>query len=394
MTAWVKPTRKGEGEAHLLGEGMSQFAITYYNTQLCHFYIGSGGNHLKDYLTMNKWQHVAASFDGKRMKMWIDGRVVGGRDSDTETILSGGTFHISSAGPPDMPRFKGLIDNVRLYHRGITDEEVLKLVTAEAQDHDLGVMIANPASAEATVQFFHEHPNPIDHREVDNRILLANDRIGIEFHRSDTGFQLSGLYDIANRHDFLARVVDYYKNPTTREFLAYGRLVRPLEFESPDAMPMLEYAKGWTVPALSSGVFLSEAGELCVFVVNASRDEQVWKASIDPMRYGLPEGAMLQVEEIEFDGKVGTFEKSARGALNLEHSTPGGDSRCLTSPPCDLRRSSMRRSAFQADPEQDEIMRRESERMRHAFTLHELALLRSGWKPKLRRMSVATIQQF
>jgi hypothetical protein len=70
-------------------------------------------------------------------------------------------------------------------------------------------------------------------------------------------------------------------------------------------------------------VFLSEAGELCVFVVNASRDEQVWKASIDPMRYGLPEGATLQVEEIEFDGKVRTFEKSARGALNLEHSTPG-----------------------------------------------------------------------
>jgi hypothetical protein len=204
IAAWVKPTRKAEGEAHLLGEGMGSFSVSYYNTQLCHFYLGSGGNHLKDYLTLDKWQHIAVSFDGDRMKMWLDGRVVGGRESETKTISPVGTFSIGSKGPPDMPRFKGLIDNVRLYNRGLTDDEVLELVTSEAQDHDLGVTVASPETEEATLQFFHEHPNPIDHREIDNRVLFANEHLGIEFFKSNTGFQLSRLYDIENRHDFLA----------------------------------------------------------------------------------------------------------------------------------------------------------------------------------------------
>jgi len=200
---WIKPTRKGKGEAHLLGEGISSYGLTYYNTELCMFYVSGGGNQVKQQLTLHKWQHVAATFDGKRLGMWVNGRQVAGAKSKQDGYQAAGLFGISGKGPPEMPRFMGLIDNVRVYRRAISEEDILRNVMAEAEDHDLSVGMAQPVAVERATEFFESHPNPIDVQEQGDSVLIANRRIGLEFVKSDRGFQINRLYGIEQDHDFL-----------------------------------------------------------------------------------------------------------------------------------------------------------------------------------------------
>ena len=201
---WIKPLRKGKGEAHLLGEGMASYGLTFYNTELCFFYVSGGGNHVKQQLALHQWQHVVVSFDGERLGMWVNGRQVGSAKSKKKSYKSGGRFLIGSKGPADLPRFKGLIDNVRVYRRALTDEEIVKRVLAEATDHDLSITTSAPVASGPATEFFKSHPNTIDMKEQGDSILFANRKIGLEFVKSDRGFQINRLYGIEQDHDFLA----------------------------------------------------------------------------------------------------------------------------------------------------------------------------------------------
>ncbi len=228
ISAWIMPTRAGNGEAVLMGDGMRTFVMTYYNTNLCFLYIGNGGNHVKDYLALHRWQHVAASFDGERMALWLNGRQVAGRESAVKAFEPSGNFMIGNPGPDDLPRFKGFIDNVRVYNRGLTDDEVVEIVRAEAADHGMGIANIDSGDVGTATAFFHEHPNPIDIKESGKTILFANRKVGLAFVRTDHGFQLLRLYDISARQDFLESsggvgVKDLYEINMIRDPRGSGR---------------------------------------------------------------------------------------------------------------------------------------------------------------------------
>lgn len=201
--AWIMPTRKARGEAGLLGEGLRSFLMSWYNTELCFFYIGHGGNHLKEHLVLNRWQHVAASFDGERMSLWINGRMVGSRRSEVDDYKTGGTFAIGSPGDAGSPQFKGLVDNVRVYNRPLTEQTIVKHVKAEAPEHGVPVVESGAHDTEWTTRFFESHSNPIDVEERDDQIVLANRRIGLAFMKSRQGFRLDRLYGVREKQDYL-----------------------------------------------------------------------------------------------------------------------------------------------------------------------------------------------
>jgi hypothetical protein len=204
IEAWVKPTRPGQGEAHLLGEGVSTYGLTYYNTNLCFFYIAGGGNNLKETLEVDKWQHIAATFDGKQLGLWINGRQVGNAKSKKDRFESGGGFAIGAKGRPDLPRYQGLIDEVRLYNRAIDEKEIVAHFLAEAENHELAISRETPVAKDEATQFFKTHPDPINVEQHGSSVLLANRKIGLEFIQSDRGFRFNRLYSIEQDHDFLA----------------------------------------------------------------------------------------------------------------------------------------------------------------------------------------------
>jgi hypothetical protein len=133
---WIKPTRKAHGMSVIAGEGLSSFLLTYYNTEVADFFIGGGGNNSRGKLKLNAWNHVVASFDGNHISQWVNGRQTYHLESKYKVYITTGQFVIGTNGQPSLPRFKGLIDRVRIYNRPLTSEEATARFRAESVEYD------------------------------------------------------------------------------------------------------------------------------------------------------------------------------------------------------------------------------------------------------------------
>jgi hypothetical protein len=122
--------------------------------------------------------------------------------------------------------------------------------------------------------------------------------------------------------EFLGQIVGYYRQPSARKFLAYGRLMRPLQFREPSPMPMLSLKDGAQFPALRSGVFRSDNGEIGVFIVNASNQEVQFKSELDPAQYGISSETTLRVDTFTPNGGSHTAVDGAKGAVDLAGTLP------------------------------------------------------------------------
>ncbi len=127
--------------------------------------------------------------------------------------------------------------------------------------------------------------------------------------------------------DCLGRVVGYYKQETAKKFLVYGQLMRPLAFGAPSPMPMLTHTSDagseGEFPALMSGVFRSDSGELGIFVVNAGTKDLDFQADLDLARYGMPADTVVDVDTFAPDGASRNVLTKAKGIVPLKGSLPG-----------------------------------------------------------------------
>ncbi len=207
LEAWIKPMAKGRGEAGLLGESMATYLLTHYSDQI-YWYIGHGPptNYLNGTPKPGQWNHVAATFDGQTMSLWINGRLAASRESAVRGYETNGRL-LSGPARTDLPQFKGMLDNVRVYNRALTEKEVAENMTQEGAEYGVQVLAMDDAAMEASTRFFETHPKVIDLEERGNSILLANRQVGLKFQRFPRGFQISRLYGIADDQDFLTRGV-------------------------------------------------------------------------------------------------------------------------------------------------------------------------------------------
>jgi len=118
--------------------------------------------------------------------------------------------------------------------------------------------------------------------------------------------------------DYVGQMVGYYRQEQTKKFLSYGQLLRPLTIST----EMLDY-KGGKFPALMSGVFRGEDGELGVFIVNASNQKQKLDTQMDLTRYGIKAATPMQVSAISPDGKSKQLHTQITGTVRLNHELPG-----------------------------------------------------------------------
>jgi hypothetical protein len=126
---------------------------------------------------------------------------------------------------------------------------------------------------------------------------------------------------------FIKPMVEYYKRPLARKFLVYGQLLRPLVFTEPAPMPMLAHKSTGKkspgqFPALTSGVFHGDDGDVGVFLTNASRKDLRFAADLDLAAYGFAEAQPVQVHKIDFNGDSRVVSQKATGVLTLVDSLP------------------------------------------------------------------------
>ncbi len=108
-------------------------------------YVGDCLGHFgSSHIPTNKWIHVAVTYDGKIIKVYLNGKEIkaqtGQKISDCGPIpdspdhVIGSLYSSSNIGP-----FIGYIDNVRIYEQAISSAQIKKLYVEGAEKHGLVV---------------------------------------------------------------------------------------------------------------------------------------------------------------------------------------------------------------------------------------------------------------
>ena len=150
--------------------------------------------------------------------------------------------------------------------------------------------------------------------------------------------RLLGFGDM-DKMRFLRKLCHYWKPQAGGRFLAYGKLLRPIQFSKPDPMPTFSYnetsryvshyKKGLiTVPALMNGVFKTDDGDLGIFIVNVSDKPVRFSFELTADRYPISKSANYQLTRIGPAGKKGKTSLH-KGIIAYKGKIAGYDVRFL-----------------------------------------------------------------
>jgi len=142
ITAWIKPNSFSPDDARIIskavGTGGSDhtWMISTYDTsgRNIRFRLKTDGTtqtHVGGNIVLDEWQHIAAVYDGSMVKIYVNG-VLGtmySGGSQTGSIASEDVEVWIGNNPPgvDDKTFDGLIDDVRIYDKALTIEEIATL---------------------------------------------------------------------------------------------------------------------------------------------------------------------------------------------------------------------------------------------------------------------------
>jgi hypothetical protein len=138
LCAWIKPLRSGSWERVLdLGNGQEADNILfsrYENGRQFRLSIYQGGSrpdgvHSKECLVNDQWQHIAAVQDAEGdIRLYHDGEVVGkgAHKTPRDVLRKSNLLGRSNWGGADA-LFKGFMDDIRVYDRALTEQELTTL---------------------------------------------------------------------------------------------------------------------------------------------------------------------------------------------------------------------------------------------------------------------------
>lgn len=103
-------------------------------------------------LSANKTYHVAFSYSGTQLKIWIDGRLV--HTAAHVGVLTTGTepIRIGRTGSTTTARYQGTIDEVAIYNRVLTDAEMKR--QAEASKFGVSATVIDPELVQEVESIF------------------------------------------------------------------------------------------------------------------------------------------------------------------------------------------------------------------------------------------------
>jgi chitodextrinase len=131
LEAWVNPTALGSAWRTVIFKETSGNNTTYdlyanRNTQVPNAQVNIGGERNVNgtaQIPLNTWTHLAATYDGANLTLYVNGTQVGTLALTGNIVLSTGVLRIG--GNTAFPEwFQGQIDEIRVYNKALTQAEI------------------------------------------------------------------------------------------------------------------------------------------------------------------------------------------------------------------------------------------------------------------------------
>ena len=128
LSVWFQPEAIPKGEPALVGERAGLCSLTYYKNGRAYVYAtGNGGFSVSTPVAPGKLYHLAGTFDGRALKLYLNGELKGANELDEPgKVGTGKRLRIGGGYSKDFS-YKGIIDDVRIYNRVLSGEEVKRL---------------------------------------------------------------------------------------------------------------------------------------------------------------------------------------------------------------------------------------------------------------------------
>ena len=75
-------------------------------------------------LTPGRWQHIAGTYDGTTQRLFLDGEQVAQKTIAVDIVVTTGPLRMGSEAPGSDNHYAGLIDDVAVYDRALSEQEV------------------------------------------------------------------------------------------------------------------------------------------------------------------------------------------------------------------------------------------------------------------------------
>jgi Concanavalin A-like lectin/glucanases superfamily len=140
LEAWVRRSRTSNLNEYVISKGAkdcvaASYALYTVGNGALAFYIFDGNNTYVESPAIDaskiwndRWHHVAGTYDGKMVRLYVDGKEQGNGTPTTLAIGYGlstnNSLYIGSYGTNCVAKFGGDIDDVRIWNRALTDTEI------------------------------------------------------------------------------------------------------------------------------------------------------------------------------------------------------------------------------------------------------------------------------
>jgi hypothetical protein len=132
LEAWIQPTALTGWHTVLLKEGAGTMAYEMYaNNDVSRpaAYFTTPGGAIRAVtgtavMPSNAWTHLAMAYDGAAMRLYVNGVLVRSVARTGAILVTDGPLHIGGNEVWGGEFFQGLIDEVRIYNRALTQAEI------------------------------------------------------------------------------------------------------------------------------------------------------------------------------------------------------------------------------------------------------------------------------
>lgn len=124
--AWVRPGDVTKDQMFLSKQSANYLRIRSDSKPFLSFNIGGAQQTLSgnQVLSNNNWYHLLATYDGSEMRIFVNGALDNRKNASGALNFNSGDFEIGRYSSADPRAFVGRIDEVKIYDRALSEDEV------------------------------------------------------------------------------------------------------------------------------------------------------------------------------------------------------------------------------------------------------------------------------